>query len=958
VRVSVATGAVGGSAATSFGVTVAPPTNGHTLIAVIATRGNTANRVASISQAGANWVRAAQGVNANNTTTEIWYASGVSNAVGTVTINLAASLFAAAVVTEYDGVLAVSPLDVTASNTGNSSGATTGATPTTTQANELWIGGIGLVNSGHTLSGVLNAFSAIGHAQSSSGTAGNNAKVYALERIATAAGSASSGGTLSTSAQWSGAMATFKAVLPSGLPLTLFGLAAENYSLGDPAGTFAITTVPLTITATNVSKTYGQSDPAMGVTYGEFVNEEGPGVLSGTLAVNRAAGENVGGYAITASGLSAINYAINYVAGTLTISPAALSVTAQNANKVYDGVAYSGGNGVSYAGFVGSENESVLTGTLTYGGSSQGAVNVGSYGITPGGLSSANYDITFNGGTLTIGPAALGVVADDKTRAYGAMNPELTASFVGLVNGEGPNVLSGTLGLSTSATTNSPVGEYAIAVGGLSATNYAISYTNGTLTVLPQGLTITATNVNKTYGQSDPALGVTYSGFVNGDGPGVLSGTLEVNRAAGENVGGYAITASGLSSTNYAINYVAGTLTISPAALSVTADDKSRPYGAANPELTASFVGFVSGEDTNVLSGALALSTSATTNSPVGEYAIAVSGLSATNYTIAYTNGTLTIAPAALSVTAQNVSKAYDGVAYSGGNGVAYAGFVGSEDASVLAGTLTYGGSSQGAINAGSYSITPGGLSSGNYNISFVNGTLTITSALLTVAADMQSKTYGDADPELTYQVTSGALAGGDSFTGGLVRAPGEAVGVYGIGLGTLSAGGNYLLTYFGANLTINPALLTVTAQDKIRFHGSENPELTVSYTGFKNGETSSVLTGSPELETTANVSSPAGQYPITVTAGSLSAANYSFNFVAGQLTVVNVPNISITPSNTSMILTMPGIPGQTYLVRGSSNLVDWITLDTSIAETNGTMIYTDTSATNHPARYYRIEVP
>ena len=364
---------------------------------------------------------------------------------------------------------------------------------------------------------------------------------------------------------------------------------------------------------------------------------------------------------------------------------------------------------------------------------------------------------------------------------------------------------------------------------------------------------------------------------------------------------------------------------------------------------------------------------------------------------------------------------------------------MGSEDASVLTGTLTYGGAAQGAINAGSYSITPGGLSSGNYNISFVNGTLTIGSALLTVAADVQSKTYGAADPELTYRVTAGALADGDSFTGGLMRAPGEAVGVYGIGLGTLSAGANYLVSFLGANLTVspaalsvvvedktraygdvnpgltadfvgfvngedsnvlsgtlvlsttadtnspvgsyvitggglsaanyeiaytngtltvNPALLTVTAQDKIRFYGSENPELTVSYTGFKNGETSSVLAGSPELETTANVSSPGGMYPIAVTAGSLSAANYSFDFVAGQLTVVNVPNISITPSNTSMILTMPGIPGQTYLVRGSSNLVDWITLDTSIAETNGTMIYTDTNATNHPARYYRIEVP
>jgi len=73
--------------------------------------------------------------------------------------------------------------------------------------------------------------------------------------------------------------------------------------------------------------------------------------------------------------------------------------------------------------------------------------------------------------------------------------------------------------------------------------------------------------------------------------------------------------------------------------------------------------------------------------------------------------------------------------AYSGGNGVAYSGFVNNETNSVLSGTLTYSGTSQGAKNAGSYLITPGGQTSGNYNISFNNGTLTVSKALLSITA-------------------------------------------------------------------------------------------------------------------------------------------------------------------------------------------------------------------------------
>jgi hypothetical protein len=90
---------------------------------------------------------------------------------------------------------------------------------------------------------------------------------------------------------------------------------------------------------------------------------------------------------------------------TVTIAKAPLTVTANAAIKTYDNVAYSGGNGVSYSAFVNGETSAVLSGTVAYGGTAQGAVNTGTYSITPSGLTSGNYDITYVAGTLLVGNA-------------------------------------------------------------------------------------------------------------------------------------------------------------------------------------------------------------------------------------------------------------------------------------------------------------------------------------------------------------------------------------------------------------------------------------------------------------------------------------------------------------------------------------------------------------------------
>jgi hypothetical protein len=105
--------------------------------------------------------------------------------------------------------------------------------------------------------------------------------------------------------------------------------------------------------------------------------------------------------------------------------------------------------------------------------------------VTPGGLTSGNYTITFVPGTLTVTPAPLTVTANDASRPEGLPNPPFSATFSGFVLGEGPGVLGGTLGFTTPATPASPVGTYPIVPTGLTAANYVIAFVDGVLTVTP-----------------------------------------------------------------------------------------------------------------------------------------------------------------------------------------------------------------------------------------------------------------------------------------------------------------------------------------------------------------------------------------------------------------------------------------------------------------------------------------
>ena len=225
-------------------------------------------------------------------------------------------------------------------------------------------------------------------------------------------------------------------------------------------------------------------------------------------------------------------------------------------------------------------------------------------------------------------------------------------------------------------------------------------------------LTITADDHSKVYGAELPTLTASYSGLVNGDTAASFTAqpTLSTTATSASHVSGnpYTIIASGGVDGDYGFAYVAGTLAVTPATLTITADDQSKPYGAELPTLTASYSGLVNGDTSASLATGPTLSTTATDASHVGggPYAITALGASDGDYTIGYTNGSLSVTPVALTITPDDQVKAY-------GSGlpsltVSYSGFVNADTAASLTTrpTLTTTATAASHVSGNPYAIT------------------------------------------------------------------------------------------------------------------------------------------------------------------------------------------------------------------------------------------------------------
>ena len=613
--------------------------------------------------------------------------------------------------------------------------------------------------------------------------------------------------------------------------LTPGGQTSGNYAITFSDGALMVNQAALSITANADSKTYNglAYTGGNGVAYTGFVNGETDTVLGGALtyAGTSQGAVDAGSYVLTPGGQTSGNYAISYSDSSLTVGQVPLTITANPDTKTYNGLAYAGGNGVAYAGFVNGETDTVLAGALGFTGSSQGATNVGSYVLTPTGQTSGNYTITYTGSTLTVGQAGLTITANAANKIHDglAYAGGDGVTYVGFVNGETDAVLGGALTYGGTAQGAIEAGNYSLTVSGQTSGNYALSYIGNTLTIRLSGDTVDPIPYLLPPVKPEPSVVLTqpldslspeyYVGglnYVYANLPAVLGAVSDVAfvPAADPDLA--------------VLRYDTGTFLVKRDPLGITSTDVTKVYDALaySGGNGVTYVGFVKGETAASLGGLAVYGGSAQGATNVGSYTMTSSGRTSGDYDITYVGGRLLVTKAPLLVTSTSQTKTYDALAYLGGAGVTYEGFVGGQTSASLGGALVFAGTSQGAMAPSSYTMTSSGLTSGNYALTYAAGTLLINRAALTVTSANVTKVYDDVPYVGGGGVVYAGFVGGQTAAalGGEVVYGGTSQGAVLPGTYELMPSGhtsaNYAITYLAGTLTIKVGGLAIASAEPL----------------------------------------------------------------------------------------------------------------------------------------------
>jgi len=524
-----------------------------------------------------------------------------------------------------------------------------------------------------------------------------------------------------------------------------------------------------------------------------------------------------------------------------TIEKAPLTIKANDAIIVYGETASS--NGVTYSGFVNGETESVLGGDLTYTFSYIPGSDTGLYIITPQGLTSGNYDITFTPGTLTVTQREVTLTwAGYENRTYHD-GVSVTAAAGNLVNNNeikvtvsgGGEQTSGTHTATATGLTGAKADNYKLPTTGLTK-EYTIGLAAQTLT-FKSG---TAPTLLVTYGGTldNPATNDrTDGGNVTYTSSNEQIATVDENgTVTAKKVGTATITATAAAvDGKYAEATASYELKVIERNVTVTVDAVSRVYGDANPDFTAELTSgtYAPGDDFQSLD--LTLSTTADKTTGVGSYNVTGTA-SNTNYNVTVLGKEkLTITQRPITFKVDPVRRAYGDANPAFTANTVTAGSRVNQDMIVMTLTTTATRTSP----VGSYDVTLLSSDSPNYNIT-VEGTdaLTIDPKPITVTVDAASRVYGSENPAFTATAPSGALVGEDTVASLNLTLTTDAtatspVGTYDV-TGTAN-NGNYDVTVDGMNkltvtkkeLTVNDLVFADTPITKV-YDGSIDAAITV----------------------------------------------------------------------------------------------------------------------------------
>ncbi|BAU52226.1 putative Ig domain-containing protein [Mucilaginibacter gotjawali] len=752
--------------------------------------------------------------------------------------------------------------------------------------------------------------------------------------------------------------------LPAGLS---FNSSTGTFT-GTPTATFASTTITVTAyntagTGISANVTFSCIVPPPVLTYAGTPYSYTTGISNTTAAITNTGGAVTSSYALSiTSGALPAGITFNTANGTFTVVPTAAgsftgNVTASNA---------------------GGSSSAPISMTVT-----NPAVPNISYASSP-------YIVTY--GT---------VVNATITNSGGPV-----ASYA-ITSGTMPTGL--TLNTSTGAITGTPS---VTAITSITVTGTNVSGTGNatfTITVNPALLTITATGPAKTYGTAltagPSATNFSTSGTVNGETVSGVTLTPDANGLSASTAAGsaYVVTPSAatgggtFSVSNYTITYTPYNGTVATAPLTVTASAQSKVYGSvftfAGTEFTTSGLLF-----SDAVTSASLTSTGSAATAAVGTYnivATAAVGTGLSNYTISYTNGTMTVTKAALTITANDVTKTYGTTLNTVNASSAFTSTALQNGETIGTVKIVYGTGSAANAAVGTYTLqvtpsaaTGGTFNTNNYNITYAKGAIIVNPAALTITASANNKTYGATltNGNITTGYNSVGLQNGETVgrvaaVYGAGGAAADPVGTYTNQITISAAGGgtftpsNYTITYAPGNIVVGQANLTITANSVTKTVGTtltSGPGSTAfTSTGLQNGETigSVTMTYGAAGASGAAIGTYANQVtPSAAIGGTFTAGNYSITYAKGTITVVdvapaftyNTPNVytvniaisTLGPVNTGGTVLAPGTNAGTALTASPAfNAPQGMAVDASgnvyVVDNNGVIKVFNSSGTN-----------
>ena len=433
------------------------------------------------------------------------------------------------------------------------------------------------------------------------------------------------------------------------------------------------------------------------------------------------------------------------------------------------------------------------------------------FSFTKGGVSHT-INCSYN---YTINKVPLLASVKNASRVFGDDNPEFDITYNGFVNNEDASVITILPTITTTARKTSRVGEYPISANGGEALNYLFNYEEGILSVLPANLSVTVNDETRVYGDENPTFTLSYSGLKNNETkPAWITQPIFTTDASTQSdVGTYEISVTA-EPRNYTItSNQAGKLTITPAPLTIKADNATRQYFDDEPEYTFTCEGFKNDDDASVLTIKPTFIPDATESSGVGTYPLNVSGAEAKNYDITYIPATLSITPRTLNITATNMSRLYG---YPNPTfELTYDGFVNGENEKILASIPVVTTVATEDSPVGDYDIKIGETTSQNYSITYNDGTLSINPRTLIASVGNYERAYNEDNPVFVIQYDGfykdeDETVFAEKPTAITLATKETDAGIYAISV----IGGeaqNYKFSYVSGLLTINKAEQTLT---------------------------------------------------------------------------------------------------------------------------------------------------